>query len=112
MQLDWNLALQHTVTGNETTITPSLNSKACNGNMPSLQAPEVQAAGISWQDNVHYFLGCWRCRPNCLMTLSHKVSVTYRALKRSVEKSWPSQCTCSHVICWISCFTWIWIWRN
>jgi len=22
---------------------------------------EDQGPGISWQDNVHYFLGCWRC---------------------------------------------------
>jgi len=28
--------------------------------MPVLQAPEVQTVGISWQGNVHYFLGCWK----------------------------------------------------
>ena len=60
VQLDWNLFLKCIVTGDETWIhhyDPSLNSKACSGNKLVLQAPEVQGAGISWQDNVHHFLG-------------------------------------------------------
>ena len=42
-------------------MTRSLNSKACSGNTLVLQPPEVQGTGISWQDNVHCFVGRWRC---------------------------------------------------
>ena len=41
-----------------TTLRP--NNKLCSGSCQFSKPSEVQDAGISWQDNVHCFLGCWR----------------------------------------------------
>jgi len=61
MQLNWNVFLQCNVTGDETWIYHyDLESKqqSMQWKHASCPSPEVQGVGISWPDNVHYFLGC------------------------------------------------------
>jgi len=53
MQLNWNLYLwmRYYDPGSK---QESMQIKTCQFSKP----PEVPGAGISWQGNVHYFLGC------------------------------------------------------
>ena len=61
MQLAWNLFVKCIVTGDETWIhhyNPESKQQRMQWKHASFsKTPEVQGAGISWQDNVHYFLG-------------------------------------------------------
>jgi len=107
-----------------TITTPSLNSKACSGNTLVLQAPEVQGIGISWQDNVHYFLGCWRYTADVTFRgitgvyyadLLHKLRLAIKEKRREKLTQVPlllHDNAPAYRSCWTSCYTWIWIWRN
>ena len=112
-----------------TITTHSLNSKACSGNTLVLQAPEVQGAEISWQDNVHNFLGRWRYIADWLYAsesdnftgvyyadLLHKLCLAIKEKRRGKLTKVPlllhdnAPAHRSHV--GHAAYTWIRIWRT